>query len=844
MVLTCSQSFIACASSFEQPSRRRQRRRRTREGDVNVAVVIPSNSHLLVSSAAAITTEEKNDSELPEFPAVMTTYLCHAPAEIPSDSEVSFDTSVTVQGLPTSSAASSTNAPKPSASFRLMRMGHRNYTRGNCRAKLVSQNQDTDTTMDFPYVSVLPPTQPLPLMSLSLSLERVHPPLEDAEQIQEEDSFQRPLLWACLKQQLCGLVLLYTDRPQNSNNITSSVHVRMMKRDFSLQTQSIMVASRRYQSFIRASSSASSMSSLSSNMYQILPSTKITITDSTSKNPRTRIPNNHEKIQQYDSSTRQLSPAARYLVDTLQCLIDTAQEPLTGNSSPTRSRHHLRFVLLSGPPGTGKTFAVKSAVQATSTCQLVALQGSHILATGHMGEAMQSLEESLQVANHNNSNNKNEKPTMVFLDEFDALVASESMAAALGTYMDRISADASSLVVLVAATNRVDVIPALLRRRFDHEIVMTPPRAPERHKILIHLLREQAVTDPPSATGLLELARDCVGCVPSDLTAIVRKACLAHVQEPSVPLLELLRQAAAVVGASALRDAAIQAPPRTSWEDIAGDAGGAKKALRQAIEWPRTRQGAFEALGLTPPRGILLYGPPGCAKTTLARAAAGAAGVAFLSLDPADVYASSFVGDAEAVIRRAFALARAASPCILFFDEIDAIVGGPDEYNMNMARGSSAEARVLSTFLNEMDGVDHSPTDGVIVLGATNRPWTLDAALLRPGRLDKIIFVPPPDRDARRALIKRQLQGWPISSTSGTVDLDMLADLSESMTGAEIVGACRDAARKALQQVDMKDASFAVDNIYINESFQQVKPLIQDDAIMAQFRRFESSHKR
>ena len=150
----------------------------------------------------------------------------------------------------------------------------------------------------------------------------------------------------------------------------------------------------------------------------------------------------------------------------------------------------------------------------------------------------------------------------------------------------------------------------------------------------------------------------------------------------------------------------------------------------------------------------------------------------------------------------------------------------------------------MSTFLNEMDGVDHSPTDGVLVLGATNRPWVLDAALLRPGRLDKIIFVPPPDREARKALIGQQTEEWPILPTSGPLDLDALVDLSESMTGAEIVGACRDAARKALQQQDPKDESFSVDTNCIAESFLQVNPLLQDKAILTEFYRFESSHKR
>jgi SpoVK/Ycf46/Vps4 family AAA+-type ATPase len=300
------------------------------------------------------------------------------------------------------------------------------------------------------------------------------------------------------------------------------------------------------------------------------------------------------------------------------------------------------------------------------------------------------------------------------------------------------------------------------------------------------------------------------------------------------------------VGASCLRDATITAPPATRWEDIGGDAGGAKRALREAIEWPRLRQSAFLALGLSPPRGVLLFGPPGCGKTTLARAAAGASGVAFISLGPADVYSSSYVGDAEAVIRRAFDLARSAAPCVLFFDEIDAIIdtgnssssGNNDKGSHGMGRGSSAEARVLSTFLNEMDGIDGSTKDGVLVLGATNRPSVLDAALMRPGRFDRVVYVPQPDEVARRAILVMECTKWhnalfkyysstlneeigviatdDVSSSNEETmafdgvekhfNFDVLAsdDISGLMTGAEIVGACRETAIQVMRTIMME----------------------------------------
>mmetsp|Transcript_14807 Transcript_14807/g.25092 ORF Transcript_14807/g.25092 Transcript_14807/m.25092 type:complete len:309 (-) Transcript_14807:1025-1951(-) len=301
------------------------------------------------------------------------------------------------------------------------------------------------------------------------------------------------------------------------------------------------------------------------------------------------------------------------------------------------------------------------------------------------------------------------------------------------------------------------------------------------------------------------------------------------------------------VGASALRDAALSAPPKTTWDDIAGDAGGAKTALRRAVEWPRTKRTEYKLLGLTPPRGILLHGPPGCAKTSLARAAAGASGIAFFSLSPADVYASSYVGDAEAVVRRAFTLARSAAPCILFFDEIDSIVGTNADGDNGMHRsggGKSVEARVLSTFLNEMDGVDATAADGVLVLGATNRPSTLDAALLRPGRFDNVIYVPPPDFDARKSILDKHCSEWNRDSHGHEfIDTCHLAsrEVTGSMTGAEIVGACREAAMSLVRDAIESDVVPTMTQEILEGSLWRVKPLLSDPQVIEQYTLFEKN---
>ena len=267
--------------------------------------------------------------------------------------------------------------------------------------------------------------------------------------------------------------------------------------------------------------------------------------------------------------------------------------------------------------------------------------------------------------------------------------------------------------------------------------------------------------------------------------------------------------------------------------------------MRRALEWPLQKGDKYKRLGLQPPKGVLLYGPPGCAKTTIARAAASAAGVAFLAFSPSDVYASSFVGEAERTVRDAFKLARATNPCVLFFDEIDAIVGAENNetsHGMNRAGRLSAEARVLSSFLNEMDGVDGTWQDGVMVLAATNRPWTLDKALLRSGRFDKAIYVPPPDHKSRCSIMKMFCGTYNIEDK----DIDNLAGVqsSGSMTGAEIAGACRAAGVEALKQaLNQPERRRGVEVTVqdLRQALAEVQPLLSQFEYLDSFLEFERS---
>ena len=634
------------------------------------------------------------------------------------------------------------------------------------------------------------------------------------------------------------------------------------------------------------------------------------------------------KIREKHANNKGIPPH-QHLLEALQSIL-MLNTKTNASSSVTPV---LRSFLFSGPPGVGKTFAVKQAMEIANSwynassalspqdqrtyqhIKLISIRGSELLASAEGGQyasAARDLEKQFRTAvdicertmegNATDRRSEETDAVILFLDECDALVSSSIVVAAMLAMLLDLMESGETLgwrkLLVVAATNRVDDIPSFLRRpgRLEKEVVVSPPSSDERFALMKDMLAShfQNHSSDDGISGLRlnisdcdlrDLADTCVGYVAADLAALVRRAIILGIErlyhtnttrndQMSIVIQDLVN-ATNDVGASCLRDSSLSAPPKTTWDDIAGDAGGAKIALRQAIEWPRTRKAAFKALGLSPPRGVLLHGPPGCAKTTLARAAAGSAGVAFLSLSPADVYSSSFVGDAEGVVRRAFDLARSAAPCVLFFDEIDSIIGGDDEGSGHgMGRGSSAEARVLSTFLNEMDGVDGSVEDGVLVLGATNRPSTLDAALLRPGRFDKVIYVPPPDECGRKDILKMECVKWQDSIFGSNSDVSRVVDchfleksfglgylaadeITGLMTGAELVGACRETAvivmRKLLiaespptderMSEDFKCLLMQALKVELEVKLKTTEPLLSDASVLEEYTRFEEEHK-
>jgi SpoVK/Ycf46/Vps4 family AAA+-type ATPase len=647
-----------------------------------------------------------------------------------------------------------------------------------------------------------------------------------------------PRLSACLKRHLAGTRVVWG----REDSITTRIDMCFFDRHWSLTVESVVV---------------SQSLSVLTGCFDVLPSTRITFVPAEIRFDRETVDERFVTSQERTLFPIDLgtSPVVKILNETIECLRhsdDSIALP--------------RVFVLSGPPGVGKTHGIRIATQYASRqgpCKLIVLQGSELLSAGSAADASLSLlRYFVQAANATGLSS--EAVAVLFLDECDALFASDIIAASLGSLLDRM-ADPSDLeafkwrrVVVVAATNRVEAIPVSLQRpgRLEREVSLFPPSIAERISILQFLLRDscKACLKPEEVEGLAE---SCVGYVAADLVSLVRHAKLLRLfqdvteKHDSVGLTyHLLKSATKEVAASALRDASLSAPPNRSWKDVAGNPGGAKTLLRQAVEWPLSRRCAYECLGLTPPRGILLYGPPGCAKTSLARAAAGASNVAFLSLAPADVYASSYIGEAEAIVRRTFALARSAAPCVLFFDEIDAVLGSDGKAGHSMSRGSSAEARVLSTFLNEMDGVDGESKDGVLVLGATNRPWTLDVALLRPGRFDKIIYVPPPDFEGRQSILNLACREWIDLGLAPDIDIEILASegVSGNLTGAEIVGACREAASDVIRNTIMRKAEtptvvWSLKHSDLESALQAVQPILSNPTTMLEFDRFEADQK-
>jgi transitional endoplasmic reticulum ATPase len=459
-------------------------------------------------------------------------------------------------------------------------------------------------------------------------------------------------------------------------------------------------------------------------------------------------------------------------------------------------------VLLYGPPGTGKTLLAR-AVAAESDASFFTINGPEIMGK-YYGESEGRLREVFEEA-------QKSAPSIIFIDEIDSIAPSRAetgeverrVVAQLLTLLDGL--EPRQNVVVIAATNRPEAIDEALRRpgRFDREIVIGVPDHTGRREILgIHTRGMPLAED----VALDDIARMAYGFVGADLAALAREAAI-HTLRRHLPEIDLDAQsipqevldnlivtrddftdALKTVQPSALREIMIQVPD-VSWDDVGG-LDEVKEALRDGVELPLKNPDAFRRLGIRPAKGFLLYGPPGTGKTLLAKAVAREAEANFIATKSSDLL-SKWYGESEKQVSRLFQRARQVAPTVIFLDEIDALApsrgGGLGE--------PAVTERVVNTMLAEMDGLEE--LQGVVVIGATNRPTLLDPALLRPGRFDELVYVPAPNAAGRRTILGLHTGKMPLADD---VDLDALAERTEGYTGADLENLARRAGLIALRQ--------------------------------------------
>ncbi|MHA1791504.1 MAG: CDC48 family AAA ATPase [Promethearchaeota archaeon] len=484
-------------------------------------------------------------------------------------------------------------------------------------------------------------------------------------------------------------------------------------------------------------------------------------------------------------------------------------------------------VLLRGSPGCGKTLLAK-AVANESEAYFISINGPEVMSKFY-GESEKRLRSLFKDAEDN-------APSILFIDELDAIAPKREevtgeverrVVAQLLALMDGLHA--RGRVVIIGATNRPNAIDPALRRpgRFDREIEIKIPSYKGRLEILqIHTRGMPLCTEGKDKVDLEKIATTTHGYVGADLAALCREAAMRCLRkhlpkinleedtidpdmlETIVVMMDDFKEAMKNIQPSAIREVLIEIP-KVHW-DMVGGLEKTKRELKEAVEWPLKNPDSFKRMGISPPKGILLFGPPGCGKTLLARAVATESEANFISVKGPEVL-SKWVGESEKAIREIFRKARSASPCIVFFDEFDSIV---PQRGMRVGDSGVSE-RIISQFLTELDGIQQS--GDIVIIAATNRPDILDPAIIRPGRFDRLTFVPPPDEKERLSIFKIFTKGMPLTED---VNLNELARKTAGFSGADIKGFCREAAIRALRdniharKVKMKHFLAVFDDIH------------------------------
>ena len=481
-------------------------------------------------------------------------------------------------------------------------------------------------------------------------------------------------------------------------------------------------------------------------------------------------------------------------------------------------------VLLHGPPGTGKTLLAKAVANETNSNFFV-INGPEIMSKFY-GQSEENLRNIFEEAEKN-------APSIIFIDEIDAIAPKREeskgeverrVVAQLLTIMDGLKTRGK--VIVMAATNIPNSIDPALRRpgRFDRELEINPPDVGGRLNVLKIHTRNMPLHE---SVSLDELAKLTHGFVGADLAALCKEGAMivlrkllpdltlndeepipSHVLQNVVITQEDLLEALKVVRPSAMREVLIETP-NVSWDDVGG-LETVKQELKEAVEWPLLHKKQFATMGVRPPKGVLLYGPPGTGKTLLAKAVAKETEANFIPIKGPELL-SKWVGESEKAVRQLFAKARQVSPAIIFIDEIDAMAPSRSSDGDN----KSAE-RVVNQLLTEMDGLQS--LNDVIVIAATNRPDTMDTALLRPGRFDRIVLASVPDAKSRTKIFEVHTKHMPLAED---VSLSDLVSQTDGYVGADIEAVCREAAIFALRE-DIKATQVQLK--HFQQALKKVRP--------------------